>query len=154
MTQPYAEPVTTLLNIVHLLVKMQAHLIDLLERQVVALEKMEKHMADLDQSIEELQEAVDNINIRFASEIAYLQEALDAANAALANEDLDDAERDQALADALAQIESASGAIKEQVDELNGIGRDPEVPVEPDPDLPHVDNTLPNPDDQPHVEHH
>lgn len=125
------------------------HLIGLYEDQVATLKKLEHFMADLNKSIADLESAVDNINVRFATELLNLQNALATANQALADEQLDDAEREQALSDALAAADAAAAAIDSQVGELNSIGAAPEEPVEPeeptvpDPNEPHPDNTLP-----------
>lgn len=108
------------------------HLIGLYERQVAVLESLEKHMADLNQSIADLETAVDNINTRFAGQLLTLKSALDDAHQALADEELDDAAKDQALQEALANAESAANQINTQVQELNAIGSEPETPVEPD----------------------
>lgn len=108
------------------------HLIGLYEAQVAVLKSLEHQMADLNQSVADLEEAVDAINVRFATEVANLQSALDAANQALADEELDDAAKDQALADALAQADAAAAAINSQVEELNAIGANPEEPVVPE----------------------
>jgi peptidoglycan hydrolase CwlO-like protein len=120
-------------------------------RQLVLylIDTLEKQMADLNQSVAELEAAVDAINVRFATELQNLQHALDAANEALAAEELDDAAKDAALQEALAEASSAALAITNQVAELNAIGAEPTTPVEPDPDGPHPDQSLPG--DQPVV---
>lgn len=119
------------------------HLISLYEKQAATLKHLEHFMADLNQSVEDLEQAVDAINERFATQLLTLKGALDQANQALADEELDDAAKDQALQDALGEAQSAADQISSQVEELNAIGADPETPVEPDPNQPHPDNTLP-----------
>ena len=116
-------------------------------RQLVLylIDTLEKQMADLDKSVSDLEAAVDNINVRFAGELQTLQTALAEAHQALADEELDDAAKDQALEEALAQADSAAQRIRSQVDELNSIGADPSTPVD---EGAHPDNTLPG--DQPH----
>jgi peptidoglycan hydrolase CwlO-like protein len=117
------------------------HLIGLYESQVTLLKSLEHQMADLNQSVADLESAVDQINVRFATQLLALQNALTAANEALAAEELDDAAKDAALAEALGQAQAAADSINSQVEELNAIGAEPEVPVEPEG--PHPDQTLP-----------
>lgn len=106
--------------------------IRLLAEQTATLKALEHQMADLNQSVADLEAAVDSINVRFATEVQNLQTALADANQALEDEELDDAAKDQALADALAAADAAASAIDSQVEELNAIGAEPDVPVEPE----------------------
>lgn len=121
------------------------HLIGLYESQVALLKSLEHQMADLTQSVADLEASVDAINVRFATQLLALNNALTAAQEALVAEELDDEAKDAALAEALGQAEAAAAAIDAQVSELNAIGAEPEVPVEPEEptDQPHPDNTLP-----------
>jgi predicted nucleic acid-binding Zn-ribbon protein len=119
------------------------HLISLYDGILTTLTSLEKQMADLNQSVADLEAAVDSINERFARQLLTLKGALDSANQALADEELDDQAKDAALQEALGNAQAAADQISEQVKELNEIGADPETPVEPNPDEPHPDNTLP-----------
>jgi peptidoglycan hydrolase CwlO-like protein len=118
-------------------------------RQLVLylIDTLEKQMSDLNQSVADLEAAVDSINVRFATELQTLQHALDAANEALAAEELDDAAKDAALQEALGEASAAALSIANQVAELNAIGAEPTTPVEPDPNAPYPDQSLPG--DQP-----
>lgn len=112
--------------------QLHLHHIRLLEEQNALLKSLERHMADLQQSVSDLQEAVDGVNARVAGQVQSLTDALGAANQALADEALDDAAREAALTDALAEAQAAADAIQGQVEELNAIGAEPDVPVEPE----------------------
>jgi peptidoglycan hydrolase CwlO-like protein len=111
----------------------------LLEEVHASQIRIEAHMADLSQSVSELTSAVDAIGVRFQEVVQPLHQALADAQKALADEELDDAAKDQALADALAAAEAAGSEIQAQVAELNQIGTPVEVPSEPDPDAPVVE---------------
>lgn len=113
--------------------QLRLHLIFLLTEQHVILYRLDKHMSDLTQSVADLQGAVDTMAIRFASQVTPLTEALNLAQEALADLTVEDEATKQKLADALSEAASAASSIESEITELNSIGAEPTVPVEPVP---------------------
>lgn len=87
--------------------------------------RMETHMSDLTASVDTLKTAVDGVAQRLLPQIDALEEALAAAQA-------DDADADALYAEALA----ATAAIRDEADRLNGLGANPETPIDPAPEDP------------------
>lgn len=129
-------------------VKVQIPLADLTQRQLLiyqvglwnrtvkTLEKVESFMSELTTSVAALQTAVDEVAVRFAGQVGPLTAALTAAQEALAAATLDDEADAQAIADALAEAQAAAASIDSDVAELNALGANPDVPVEPPVDVP------------------
>lgn len=113
--------------------QLHLYLVHLLQQQQEILNRLDGFMTDLTQSVGDLQAAVDNMAVRFASQLQPLQQALADAQAQVATLQLEDQAQVQALNDALANASSAADAIQAEVAELNGIGAEPSVPVEPVP---------------------
>lgn len=113
--------------------QLHLYLITLLGDQHAILQRLDVFMADLTSSVSALQTAVDSVAVRFASQLVPLTEALTQAQSALdALQDVSEADK-AALADALSQIDTAAQAIDAEVAELNSLGAEPTVPVEPVP---------------------
>jgi chromosome segregation ATPase len=132
------------------------------QRQIIAgNQRMEARMSDLTAAVDDLKGAVDGVAQRLLPQIQALESSLDEAQTQLSAALADDEQAAQVFADA----QAAAAAIRTEVGRLNALGAEPETPVdvdptdpvdpppvdvEPDPNAPHPDQSLPG--DQPYVD--
>lgn len=132
------------------------------QRQIIASnQRMEARMSDLTAAVDDLKGAVDGVAQRLLPQIRDLEAALTDAESRLSTALADD----EAAAEVFADAQAAAAAIRTEVGRLNALGAEPETPVdvdpsdpvdpppvdvEPDPNAPHPDQSLPG--DQPYVD--